>query len=186
MQVQDLPIHELIDRAFAQLPRAYAPYSHFHVGAALLGADGEIYAGCNVENAAYGPSNCAERTAFFHAVSQGQRDFCAICIVGGSQGMVEDYCPPCGVCRQVMMEFCDPDTFQIILAKSKEDYCIVTLRELLPMGFGPGNLDDDVIAIAVERMSSYDPSALISEDEMNRRLGITEADLETVGEVEFE
>ncbi len=141
MQLQDLPVEELIEQAFNQLGRSYAPYSHFHVGAALLGADGEIYTGCNVENAAYGPSNCAERTAFFTAVSQGQRKFSAICIVGGPHGNVQDYCPPCGVCRQVMMEFCNPDKFQIILAKSREDYRILTLRELLPMGFGPGSLE---------------------------------------------
>ncbi len=136
MKSENLPIETLIQQAFCQLERSYAPYSHFHVGASLLGADGRIFTGCNVENAAYGPSNCAERTAFFSAVSQGQREFTAICIVGGPGGTVEDYCPPCGVCRQVMAEFCDPDTFQIILAKSWEDYCIFTLKELLPMSFG--------------------------------------------------
>lgn len=136
MKSENLPVETLIDQAFHQLKRSYAPYSHFHVGAALLGADGRIFAGCNVENAAYGPSNCAERTAFFNAVSQGQREFRGICIVGGHEGVVEDYCPPCGVCRQVMAEFCDPDTFRIILAKNRQDYRIFTLRELLPMGFG--------------------------------------------------
>lgn len=141
MRKDDIPIREMIDQAFAQMSRAYAPYSHFHVGAALLGADGKIYTGCNVENAAYGPSNCAERTAFFSAVSQGQQEFRAICIAGGHQGIARDYCSPCGVCRQVMMEFCDPDTFQVILAKNPRDYRMFTLGELLPMGFGPGNLE---------------------------------------------
>lgn len=140
MQLQELPIERLIEGAFCQLERSYAPYSHFHVGAALLGADGRIYPGCNVENAAYGPSNCAERTAFFSAVSQGQRTFEAICIVGGPEGVVQDYCPPCGVCRQVMAEFCDPESFWIILAKSREDYRVFTLKELLPMGFGPDSI----------------------------------------------
>ena len=113
---------------------SYAPYSNFKVGAALLSKDGQIFGGCNVENAAYGPSNCAERTAIFKAVSEGVRDFSAICIVGGPNGVVSDYCPPCGVCRQVMREFCNPD-FKIILAKSITDYKIFTLGELLPESF---------------------------------------------------
>lgn len=133
-------IHTLIETAMAQLAFSYAPYSHFKVGAALLAADGKIYTGCNIENAAYTPTNCAERTAFFKAVSEGVRGFSAICIVGGKEGVTEDFAPPCGVCRQVMMEFCDPDTFLIILAKGKEEYQICTLKELLPQGFGPGSL----------------------------------------------
>ena len=119
---------------------AYAPYSHFKVGAALLTERGKIYTGCNIENAAYTPTNCAERTAIFKAVSEGVREFDAICIVGGKDGILTEYTAPCGVCRQVMMEFCDPETFQIILATSKDQYEIFTLKELLPLGFGPNNL----------------------------------------------
>ncbi len=130
----------LIEAASEQLEYSYAPYSDFRVGAALLSRDGKIYAGCNIENAAYGPSNCAERTAFFKAVSEGARDFEAICVVGGKAGRLTSYTPPCGVCRQVMMEFCDPEEFQIILATGTEDYKAYRLKELLPLGFGPGNL----------------------------------------------
>lgn len=130
----------LIETAIAQIAFSYTPYSHFKVGAALLAKNGTIYTGCNIENAAYTPTNCAERTAFFKAVSEGVREFDAICIVGGKEGVLEDFAPPCGVCRQVMMEFCQPDEFQIILAKGKDDYQIYTLKDLMPQGFGPGNL----------------------------------------------
>ena len=133
-------IEEMIDLAIAQLKYSYTPYSGFKVGAALLTADGKFYTGCNIENAAYSPTNCAERTAFFKAVSEGERNFSAICIVGGKDGVLTEYAAPCGVCRQVMMEFCDPDNFRIILATCKEKYEVFTLRELLPMGFGPDNL----------------------------------------------
>ncbi len=133
-------IQELIQRAIDQMRFSYVPYSNFRVGAALLTRDGKIYTGCNIENAAYGPTNCAERTAFFKAVSEGERQFDAICIVGGPDGVLKGYTAPCGVCRQVMMEFCNPETFQIILAVSTEDYRIYTLKELLPLGFGPDNL----------------------------------------------
>lgn len=133
-------IKKMIDTAVGQLKYSYTPYSNFKVGAALLTKSGKIYTGCNIENAAYGPSNCAERTAFFKAVSEGEREFTAICIVGGKEGILTDYTAPCGVCRQVMMEFCSPKDFQIILAKDKENYQIFTLEELVPMGFGPGNL----------------------------------------------
>ena len=133
-------IEEMIDAAIAQLEHAYTPYSNFKVGAALLTKGNKIYTGCNIENAAYGPSNCAERTAFFKAVSEGERDFRAICIVGGQRGVLTEFTAPCGVCRQVMMEFCDPEEFQIILAIDKERYQIFTLEELLPKGFGPKNL----------------------------------------------
>ena len=133
-------IQQLIREAFSALEYAYVPYSGFKVGAALLTESGKIYTGCNIENAAYTPSNCAERTAFFKAVSEGMRDFQAICIVGGKDGVPTEYAAPCGVCRQVMMEFCDPETFQIILAVSREKYDIFTLKELLPFGFGPDNL----------------------------------------------
>ncbi len=133
-------IGELIRLAIGQLSYSYTPYSHFKVGAALLCKNGKIFTGCNIENAAYTPCNCAERTAIFKAVSEGEKDFRAICIVGGKEGILTEYAPPCGVCRQVMMEFCDPDTFKIILATSEDHYVIKTLRELMPLGFGPGNL----------------------------------------------
>ncbi len=133
-------IEQLIDLAIKQLEFSYVPYSHFKVGAALLAKGGEIYTGCNIENAAYTPTNCAERTAFFKAFSEGVREFEAICVVGGKDGVLTDYASPCGVCRQVMMEFCDPDTFQIIMAVNKEKYKNYTLKEMLPMGFGPNNL----------------------------------------------
>ena len=130
----------LIEKAMEQLQFSYTPYSNFKVGAALLAKNGTIYGGCNIESASYTPTNCAERTAFFKAVSEGVREFDAICIVGGKDGVLTEYAAPCGVCRQVMMEFCNPDTFQVILATSKEQYEIFTLKELLPLGFGPNNL----------------------------------------------
>ena len=134
-------IRTLITRALAQRELAYAPYSHFQVGAALQTKEGAIYTGCNIENAAYTPTNCAERTAFFKAISEGARDFAAIAIVGGAEGAApSDYTAPCGVCRQVMQEFCAPDDFKIILARSEDDYRLMTLRELLPEVFGPDNL----------------------------------------------
>ena len=132
---------QLIGEAIAAMQYSYSPYSHFRVGAALLTKSGKIYRGCNIENAAYTPTNCAERTAFFKAVSEGELKFEAICIVGGKNGKLEEYAPPCGVCRQVMMEFCDPETFQIILATDETHYTEFTLKELLPLGFGPGNLE---------------------------------------------
>ena len=120
---------------------SYVPYSGFRVGAALLTRSGKIYTGCNIENASYTPTNCAERTAFFKAVSEGEREFSAIAIAGGAQGATAlDYCPPCGVCRQVMMEFCDAKVFQVILVKSETEYRVFTLEELFPMGFGPKEL----------------------------------------------
>lgn len=131
---------QLIPLAIEAMGRAYAPYSGFRVGAALLASDRMVYQGCNIENAAYTPTNCAERTAFFKAVSEGQRTFDAICIVGGKDGVLTDYTAPCGVCRQVMMEFCNPETFRVILAKSESDYRMYLLKDLLPMGFGPDNL----------------------------------------------
>ena len=133
-------VKKLIETALAQLSYSYAPYSGYKVGAALLSKDGTIFTGCNVENAAYGPSNCAERTAFFKAVSEGVREFQAICIVGGKDGVPKDYAAPCGVCRQVMMEFCDPEEFEIILAVSTDRYEIFKLKELFPMGFGAASL----------------------------------------------
>ena len=140
MKLEKKKIQNLIRIAADVRKFSYAPYSHFAVGAALLGADAKIYTGCNIENAAFTPGNCAERTAIFKAVSEGVRDFLAICIVGGKNGVLTEYAAPCGVCRQVMMEFCDPEAFQIILAVDKEKYDIFTLNELLPLGFGPSNL----------------------------------------------
>ncbi len=136
-------IKELIGKAIEARRKSYSPYSHYQVGAALLCADGQIITGCNIENAAYGPSNCAERTAFFKAVSDGLRAFAAIAIVGSPEGeALTQYAYPCGVCRQVMMEFCEPEHFQVIVAKSEADYRVMTLAELLPEGFGPDNLSD--------------------------------------------
>lgn len=137
-------ICELIRCAVSQLQYSYVPYSGFRVGAALLAKNGAVYTGCNIENAAYTPTNCAERTAFFKAVSEGVRKFQAICIVGGQDGNLSSYAPPCGVCRQVMMEFCDPEEFEIILATGTEDYEVYTLKDLMPQGFGPGNLKQEV------------------------------------------
>ncbi|MBQ4601242.1 MAG: cytidine deaminase [Clostridia bacterium] len=124
---------ELLNKAYEAMQLSYSPYSGFKVGAALLCGDGEIYTGCNIENAAYSPTNCAERTAFFKAVSEGKRDFKAIAIVGGKDGEISDFCYPCGVCRQVMAEFCDGD-FEIITTDSKEIKSH-TLKELLPESF---------------------------------------------------
>ena len=135
--MEQVMVEKLIDTAIKQLKFSYTPYSNFKVGAALLTKSGKIYTGCNIENASYTPTNCAERTAFFKAVSEGIRDFQAICIVGGKDGKLTEYTAPCGVCRQVMMEFCNPKTFQIILAVDKERYEIYTLEELMPLGFGP-------------------------------------------------
>ena len=138
--MEQVMVEKLIDTAIEQLMFSYTPYSNFKVGAALLTKSGKIYTGCNIENASYTPTNCAERTAFFKAVSEGVRDFQAICIVGGKDGKLTEYTAPCGVCRQIMMEFCNPKTFQIILAVDKERYEIYTLEELMPLGFGPLNL----------------------------------------------
>jgi len=120
---------------------AYAPYSGFRVGAALLCGSGKVYSGCNIENAAYSPTNCAERTAFFKAVSEGERSFNAIAIVGGSGEEPDGICPPCGVCLQVMTEFCSPDDFTVYLVKSRDESVALKLRDLLPYGFSSKNLD---------------------------------------------
>lgn len=131
----------LVELALEARGRAYVPYSHFTVGAALLCADGTVYQGANIENAGYTPSNCAERTAFFQAVFEGHRDFEAIAVVGGREGEpATSITAPCGVCRQVMMEFCDPKTFRIILGRSEGASEVLTLEELFPKGFGPDNL----------------------------------------------
>ncbi len=133
-------IENLINIALEQRNFSYAPYSDFKVGAALLSKDGKIFKGCNIENAAYSPGNCAERTAFFKAISEGVKEFDAICVVGGREEILSEYAAPCGVCRQVMMEFCNPEEFKIILATNPNRYDVYTLKELLPLGFGPGNL----------------------------------------------
>ena len=125
---------ELIEQAKAALRHSYSPYSHFCVGAALMTADGKVFTGCNIENAAFGPSICAERTSFCKAVSAGERHFSAIAIVGGKEGVISDFCPPCGVCRQVMSEFCKGD-FRIILTDGSR-MKIWTLDQLLPERFG--------------------------------------------------
>ena len=132
-------IEQLCETAVKMREKSYVPYSHFHVGAALLTDDGEIYTGCNIENASYTPSVCAERTAFFKAVSEGHRSFRAIAISGGPEDGPLQYCPPCGVCRQVMAEFCTGN-FPVYLAKSGTDYEAHTLEELLPVRFTPANL----------------------------------------------
>ena len=132
---------ELREEAKKARLKAYTPYSNFKVGAALLTKSGKVYLGCNIENATYTPTNCAERTAFFKAVSEGEREFEKIAIVGAKDG--EDanvMCSPCGVCRQVMMEFCDPKEFQIILANGENTCRVMTLEELLPCGFSSSNL----------------------------------------------
>ena len=131
---------QLIETAIEQLKYSYTPYSGFKVGAALLAKNGTVYTGCNIENAAYTPTNCAERTAFFKAVSEGVKEFDAICIVGGKNGVLTEYAPPCGVCRQVMMEFCNPKEFQVILADGENTCRVMNLEELLPCGFSSANL----------------------------------------------
>ena len=129
---------ELIQTAIEARKRAYAPYSGFFVGAALLAADGRVFTGCNIENAAFTPTNCAERTAFFKAVSEGVRAFEAIAVVGGKGEEPSEFCAPCGVCRQVMAEFCSPD-FRIILGNEKNQ-TVYTLSELLPASFSKSDL----------------------------------------------
>lgn len=132
-----MKVEQAITKALEALQKSYAPYSHFHVAAVLVTPNGTCYTGVNIENASYPATNCAERTAFFKAVSEGEREFSYIVIVGGKEGKVTDYCPPCGVCRQVMREFCDPKTFKIVLATSATDYKEYTLEAMLPLGFGP-------------------------------------------------
>lgn len=135
-------IQSLIRQAFAARKFAYTPYSHFQVGAALLTCNGKVYTGCNIENAGYTPTNCAERTALFKAVSEGERCFAAIAIVGSKEGAVNKLVTaPCGVCRQALYEFGGPG-LTVILARTTEDYIMTTLGDLLPYGFGPANLQD--------------------------------------------
>ena len=127
-------IEKLIDTAIKQLDFSYTPYSGFKVGAALLTKKGEIYTGCNIENASYTPTNCAERTAIFKAVYDGHRDFAALSVCGGKGGVITGAFPPCGVCRQVMREFCRDD-FPVYLVGADGSYETVTLAELLPHSF---------------------------------------------------
>lgn len=129
---------QLMLRAEEARKKSYSPYSHFCVGAALLTKDGKVYTGCNIENAAYTPTNCAERTAFFKAVSEGERAFEAIAISGGRAGDKGGFCAPCGVCRQVIAEFCDKD-FQIVLGDT-ERFEVYSLDALLPLSFTKDNL----------------------------------------------
>lgn len=132
---------KLLEEAKKARLKAYTPYSNFKVGAALLTKSGKVYLGCNIENATYTPTNCAERTAFFKAVSEGEREFEKIAIVGAKDGEdANEMCAPCGVCRQVMMEFCNPKEFQIILADGENSCRVMTLDELLPCGFSSANL----------------------------------------------
>ena len=129
---------ELLALAAKARENSYAPYSGFRVGAALLAASGKVYLGCNIENAAYTPTNCAERTAFFKAISEGEREFVSVAVVGGKNGISEP-AYPCGVCRQVMAEFCNPDSF-IIYVVDGEEYRTHTLSELLKFCFTPSSL----------------------------------------------
>ena len=126
----------LIKEAIAAKEMAYTPYSHFRVGAALLTKSGKVYRGCNIENVAFTPTNCAERTAFFKAISEGEREFEAIVVNGDA----DDYLYPCGVCRQVMVEFCDLKEFKVIVANNEEDYKVFTLGELMPGAFNAEEL----------------------------------------------
>ncbi len=137
---------KLMETALVYRKRAYTPYSHFNVGAALLAKDGTVFGGCNIENAGYTATNCAERTAFFKAVSEGYYDFEAIAIVGGydgaNDGNPDSAVAPCGVCRQVMAEFVDFKEFKILLGTGPDDYKIYSLEEILPLGFSPKDLNN--------------------------------------------
>lgn len=130
---------ELMQRAVEARKNSYAPYSDFHVGAALLAKSGKVYTGCNIENAAYSPTNCAERTAVFKAVSEGERAFTAIAVVGGKGGELAELCAPCGVCRQVLAEFCD-ENMRFVLG-NPERIAVYTFAELLPLSFGKNDLE---------------------------------------------
>lgn len=137
-EVMILTKEQLAELAKKAMQQAYSPYSGYKVGAALLCKDGSVYTGCNIENASYSVTNCAERTAFFQAVKEGKREFQAIAICGGKEGVIEGIFPPCGACRQVMREFCDDD-FEIYLL-TKESVETYTLKQLLPMSFRPENI----------------------------------------------
>lgn len=126
---------ELVKAAEKAMEYAYVPYSGYKVGAALLTKSGKLYTGCNIENASFSPTNCAERTAVFKAVSEGEREFSAIAVVGGKDGVIDGIFPPCGVCRQVLREFCDPDTFIVYLGKKNGEYETYSLEAMLPVSF---------------------------------------------------
>ena len=130
---------DLVKLAFEAKELSYSPYSKFKVGAALLAKNGKVYTGCNIESASYTPTNCAERTAFFKAISEGIMEFEAIAVVGAPEGAKAEWCQPCGVCRQVMAEFCSSD-FRIIMADEDYNLQVCSLDELLPYRFGPENL----------------------------------------------
>ena len=143
MLVKELE-QKLMSTAIEYRKRSYSPYSGFQVGAALLSADGEIFGGCNIESASFSPTNCAERTAIFKAVSEGESGFKAIAVVGNKKGAPEEeweFCTPCGVCRQVMLEFVNPEEFEIFAAKGKEIRKF-TLSQLLPESFSPSMLSE--------------------------------------------
>lgn len=132
---------KLIEKAFEIRKSAYTPYSHFKVGAALLTKSGKVYTGCNIENASYSPTVCAERVAFFKAISENETEFDKIAICGAHEGSLTfDITSPCGVCRQVMAEFCDKDSFKILLATSEDSYEEYTLNDLLPHTFDKSSL----------------------------------------------
>lgn len=131
---------ELCAMAVKAMDNAYVPYSGYKVGAALLTRSGKFFTGCNIENAAYSPSVCAERTALFKAVSEGERDFVKIAVAGGKNGKIALEFPPCGVCRQVMAEFCSPE-FEILVVKAENEYGVYTLKQLLPNAFTPENIE---------------------------------------------
>jgi len=133
----------LVRRALEAREMAYVPYSNFAVGAALLTKDGKIYKGCNIENAAYTPTNCAERTAIFKAISEGDKKFAKIAVVGGPTSGIVKHTYPCAVCRQVMAEFCNPEKFEVIVAIDENDYRKHKFGEILPYLFGPADLDND-------------------------------------------
>ena len=127
---------ELVLKAIDAMKNSYSPYSNFKVGAALLSESGKVYTGCNIENVAFGPSICAERVAFFKAISEGEKNFSKIAVVGGKDGIISSSTPPCGVCRQVMREFCNDD-FEILIVRENENYDKVLLKDLLPNSFKP-------------------------------------------------
>ena len=137
--VNEMDYSKLAEAAIAAKSMSYSPYSQFQVGAALLTKSGKIYTGCNIESAAYSPTNCAERTALFKAVSEGEREFLAIAIAGSAKNSSPNYCYPCGVCRQTLKEFVNND-FICIIAKTDSDYKIHPFGELLPHSFGPEDL----------------------------------------------
>ncbi len=127
---------ELLQLAIKAMESSYSPYSQCKVGAALLCENGKVFTGTNIENAAFSPTVCAERVAFFKAISEGEKSFSKIAVVGGKNGIIKGIFAPCGVCRQVMREFCN-DNFQILLGKSVTEFDLITLNELLPFSFSP-------------------------------------------------